>query len=301
MGTMVMNNRLGLSEYTLSHFFEKVIDNYGANPALAIAGEEPLTYAEFGQMVEDVRETLKQLGLKRQDKVVILGQGSPNWTVAFMAVTTLGAVAVPVMDEFPEVDIEHIIYHSDAAAIFITESLHQSLNLPSLEQIKIILSLDSLLLLSEEPQAPSRWKIPGRIMQSRTQPDQETDQIREDDLAEILYTSGTTGHSKGVMLTHKSLVTNLIVGPEILGFIDEDSVLLGILPLAHAFGLITTLSASSLARLRLSSTGCSGSPPDATVPTRASTSPSTMIVRFIEASPETLTVRGRPVTRFPSP
>ncbi len=243
MGIMVMNDRLELSEYTLSHFFEKVIDRYGANPALAIAGEEPLTYAEFGQIVGDVRETLKQLGLKRQDKVVILGQGSPNWTIAFLAVTTMGAVAVPIMDEFPEVDIEHIICHSDAAAIFIAESLYQSLNLPSLEQIKIILSLDSLLLLSEEPQTPSRWNIPGRIMQSRTQPDQETAQIKEDDLAEILYTSGTTGHSKGVMLTHKSLVTNLIVGPEILGFIDEDSVLLGILPLAHAFGLITTLSA----------------------------------------------------------
>ncbi len=237
----MMQNRLGLTAYTLSHFFDKVVEKYSSNPALAVVGEKPFTYLEFGWRVAEVRQNLHRLGLRKNDKVAILGQGSPNWAIAYLAITTLGAVAVPIMDEFPEVDIEHIICHAEVRAIFIDGALYHSLNVPSLEQIDLILSLDDLSLLSDEPATPSRWNITGRIRQSRNQPDQEIEPIEEDDLAEILYTSGTTGHSKGVMLTHKNLVTNLIVGPEILGFINEDSVLLGILPLAHAFGLMTTL------------------------------------------------------------
>jgi len=236
----MMPNRLGLSAYTLPHFFEKVIEKYGANPALAVAGQDPINYTEFGQQVVVIRDNLHQLGLKKQDKVVILGQGSPHWTIAYMAVATMGAIAVPVMDEFPDVDIEHIICHSGATAIFIDGSLYQSLNLPSLDELKIILSLDDFSVLKGELPAPGRKSRAGRKKGSASE---ETSLVDENDLAEILYTSGTTGHSKGVMLTHKNLVTNLIVGPEILEFIDEDSVLLGILPLAHAFGLITTLSA----------------------------------------------------------
>ncbi len=239
----MMQNRLGLSEFTLSHFFERVVEKYGPNPALALIGQEPLTYTELGEHVASVRQNLRQLGLRKNDKVAILGQGSPNWAIAYLAITTMGAVAVPIMDEFPEVDIEHILCHCDASAIFIDGTLYQSLNVPSLEQIAIILNLDDLSLLSDEPATPSRWNIPGRIKQSWSQSDEEIEPIEADDLAEILYTSGTTGHSKGVMLTHKNLVTNLMVGPDILGFIDEESILLGILPLAHAFGLITTLLA----------------------------------------------------------
>lgn len=241
--------KFGLTQYTLDHFFNKVVEQYADRPSLALVGEMPFTYAEFGEKVRNLQQVLRQLNLKKQDRVVILGTSSPNWAIAFMAVTTMGAVAVPVLDEFPETDINHIIRHSDATAIFISENLYQNLNLPVLERLNIIIKLNDFSLLSEKPQAkgkPTVWKqiqdLPELVIKSfdrsahNAAPEAAEEPILEDDLAEILYTSGTTGHSKGVMLTHKNLVSNLFEGPDLLGVIDTHSVVLSILPLAHAFG-----------------------------------------------------------------
>lgn len=236
----------GLTEYTLNHFFDKVLQLYADRPALALVGQEPFTYAEFGVRVKDLQAVLRNLGIKKQDKVAILGQSSPNWGVAFIAVTTMGAVAVPILDEFPETDVDHIIRHAEATAIFISDRLYQRLNLPALEEAQLVLKLDDFSLLAEEPQDKTTvWKqihdFPEMVIKSfdksaPTEPAEDEDAIKEDDLAEILYTSGTTGHSKGVMLTHKNLVSNLFEGPDLLKVIRPDSVVLSILPLAHAFG-----------------------------------------------------------------
>jgi long-chain acyl-CoA synthetase len=237
-------DRLNLQRHTLDHFFERVLAAYPNNTALALIDQEPITYAEFGRRVQEAQQKLLMHGVKRQDKVVILGPSSPNWAIAYMSITTMGAVAVPIMEEFPESDVEHTIGHSDAAAIFIAESLFNSLNLPSLDKVQLVINLDSMALLSREPAGSRFWnQLPERLKQPWSNPEQNAPPIAEDDLAQILYTSGTTGHSKGVMLTHKNLVTNLQSGPVFFDFINEKSVVLGILPLAHAFGLTTTFLA----------------------------------------------------------
>lgn len=235
--------KFGLSQYTLDVFFDKVLEKYPTRPSLALVGETPFTYSEFGVRVNSLKTILRQLGIRKSDKIVLLGNSSPNWAIAFMAITTVGAVAVPVLEEFPESDIDHIIRHSEAVGIFISGTLYESLNLSSLSGIKSVLKLNDFSLLSERSQSKSKiWKeilhLPGKIIKSLEKSDsgKSDDKIHEDDLAEILYTSGTTGHSKGVMLTHKNLVSNLFEGPDLLGVIHEKSVLLSILPLAHAFG-----------------------------------------------------------------
>lgn len=241
MGVMVTQPRINIPRYTLDQFFAGVVEAYGSSTSLATVGETPITYAEFGQKVAGLRQELWGLGLRPKDKVVLLGSGSPNWGIAFMAITTMGAIAVPIMDEFPEVDIEHIIRHSEATAIFVSDALYQSMNLPSLDRLQIIFRLDDFSLLAGEPPQRTFWR-PLHERQERKKKEQATAElealtIEEDDLAEILYTSGTTGHSKGVMLTHKNLVTNLIEGAEMVGIVDENSVVLMILPMAHSFGL----------------------------------------------------------------
>jgi len=235
--------KFGLSQYTLDIFFDKVIEKYPTRPALASVGEKPFTYNEFGIKVDSLKTTLRELGIKKSDKIVLLGNSSPNWDIAFMAITTLGAVAVPVLEEFPETDIDHIIRHSDATGIFISESLYDNLNLSSLSELKNIIKLNDFSSLSEISKTKTNlWKqivdLSGKFIKSFDQSisNKDNEKIHEDDLAEILYTSGTTGHSKGVMLTHKNLVSNLFEGPDLLGVIHERSVLLSILPLAHAFG-----------------------------------------------------------------
>jgi len=235
--------KFGLTQYTLDVFFDRVIEKYSTRPALAIVGEKPFTYSEFGVRVDSLKTRLIQLGVKKSDKIVLLGNSSPNWAIAFMAITTMGAVAVPVLEEFPESDIDHIIKHSDAAGIFISENLYENLNLSSLFELKSIIKLNDFSSLSEiSKNKTNLWTqifdLPGKIIKSfdKSASNTNIEKIQEDDLAEILYTSGTTGHSKGVMLTHKNLVSNLFEGPDLLGVIHERSVILSILPLAHAFG-----------------------------------------------------------------
>jgi long-chain acyl-CoA synthetase len=235
--------KFGLNKYTLNVFFDRVIEKYAERPALAIVGETPFTYYEFGERVNSLRSKLIELRFKKDDKIILLGNSSPNWAIAFMAITTMGAVAVPVLEEFPETDIDHIIKHSDAKGIFISESLYENLNLVSLSLLKNIFKLNDFSLLTEiSKNEPSLWTqifdLPGKIIKSfdRSFSNVNAEEIQEEDLAEILYTSGTTGHSKGVMLTHKNLVSNLFEGPDLLRVINEKSVILSILPLAHAFG-----------------------------------------------------------------
>ena len=90
--------KFGLTQYTLDHFFDKVIEKHADCPSLALVGDEPFTYQEFGQRVDELKSTLQSMGTKKQDKVAILGSSSPNWAIAFMAITTMGAVAVPILE-----------------------------------------------------------------------------------------------------------------------------------------------------------------------------------------------------------
>ncbi len=233
-----------VSKLTLDHLFWALVEKHSELPALAFVGKEPFTYAELGQRVKNTQNKLRQLGLKKQDKVIILGPSSPNWGIAFLAVMTMGAVAVPVMDEFPEADVEYIINHSDAVAVFISEYHYNDMNLPSLDSIGAIFNLTDtdISMFKNEPIKGNRWapfsdrRRSPADKQAQTNGDSEDVEIEEDDLAQILYTSGTTGHSKGVMLTHKNLVSNVIAAPKRVPELRRGTVVLSFLPLAHAFG-----------------------------------------------------------------
>lgn len=235
--------KFGLSQYTLDHFFEKVVETYADRPSLALIGQKPFSYIEFGRRVKGLQNTLHGLGIKKGDRVVILGNSSPNWATAFMAVTTMGAVAVPILEGFPESDMNHIIRHSESSAVFISDAIYENIKLPALEHIRNILSLDDFTFRPGDAKNKSRIRDHIQDFQEKvlktfekhSSPENEIT-INEDDLAEILYTSGTTGHSKGVMLTHRNLVSNLFEGPDLLKVITTESVVLSILPMAHAFG-----------------------------------------------------------------
>ena len=234
--------KFGLSKYTLDLFFEKIIYKYADNPVLSEVGSEPFTYAEFGNRVKKLQLTLHDLGIRNGDKIIILGNSSPNWAIAFMSIMTMGVIAVPVLEGFPETDIDHIIRHSEANGIFISDNLHSSLNLTSLDDLKVIIKLDDFTLYTDETKEKNIWSkiidFHDKVIHALEKEGAlfKNHEIKEDDIAEILYTSGTTGHSKGVMLTHKNLVSNLFEGPDLLKVIHDKSVILSILPMAHAFG-----------------------------------------------------------------
>ncbi len=240
-----------LKKLTLGHFFSAIVEDHTRNRSIGFVGEEPITYGELGKRVTVLKIFLGERGIRRGDKVIILGENSSNWAVAYFAITTMGAVAIPILSDFPESDINHIIHHSEAAAAFVDERMFHYMDLNALESIREVFSLNSFAILKKDlPKTDNFWerlqKFPDKIFESGQAGERypsliSPDDIREDDLAEILYTSGTTGHSKGVMLTHKNLVTNALAAPRALGGVNESSVILTLLPLAHAYGCTTTL------------------------------------------------------------
>jgi len=217
-----------LENFTLPNLLARSVSLYGDRDALGKAGGEIFTYEEFGQSVENMASLLQHNGIKKGDKVILLSENMPNWGVAYFAITKFGAVVVPVLPDFHPSDVHHIIRHSEAKAVFVSDR-----HLPTIEEcekpnINFVIKLETLELIDELTNKSYISKLKSKIKKNP----EESTKPHEDDLASLLYTSGTTGHSKGVMLSHKNLVTNAMSGCNKVTITSED-VFLSILPLAH--------------------------------------------------------------------
>ena len=240
-----------MSSLTLSVFFDHVTEKFSSFPSLAFVGKDSIPYSQLKNKVDRLKLYLLKNGIQKGQKIILLGENSPNWGVAYFAITTIGAVVVPILSDFPESDINHIIRHSEANGAIVQEKFYHSLDLKALENIPLILSLDNFNPLKDEVTRSKRSSqetsdySPTQIKPLTAEElkllEKAGNAIKENDLAEILYTSGTTGHSKGVMLTHKNIVSNALLGPEVIGGLPEGCVILTVLPLAHAYGCTTAL------------------------------------------------------------
>ncbi len=228
-----------LQKNTIALFHNEVIRLYRDRPFLFYVDDEPISYGEYGRKVETLRCLMVSSGLKKADAVVILGPASPHWAIAFMAVMTAGYVAVPIMEDFPKGDIDHIIEDSGAVAAVLSGAYAGKGELPSLNGL-LQFSLEELCLLNRVSLPPREDFSP--FTETPHPASLEADvcgcyPVNPSDVAQLLYTSGTTGHSKAVMLSHNNLVTNLYEGTDLIdNCFDEQSVLLSLLPMAHAFG-----------------------------------------------------------------
>ncbi len=109
-----------LKKLTLLHVLKNSSENYSERPAVSFVGKNVITYGEFKSKVDSVSNYLKSEGIIAGDKVAILSENQPNWGIAFFAVTTLGAIAVPIMTEFHPTEVHHIVRHSESKAIFVS-------------------------------------------------------------------------------------------------------------------------------------------------------------------------------------
>ncbi|MDR1360249.1 MAG: AMP-binding protein [Deltaproteobacteria bacterium] len=239
------------SSLTLRRLLENSARQFAERPCLAGPGEAPLSYREVAESVRTLSHLLRAEGISFGDKVAIIGENCPQWGIAYFAIVCMGAVAVPILTEFHGEAIAHIIRHSEARAVFVSEKLFPKLegaafdpvplcfNLETFSAMALDISRDTLRALKEAGLREfRRWTGKTLGESAPVEPSGE-------DLAAIIYTSGTTGHSKGVMLTHSNIVANTLAVFSIVPINREDR-LLSILPLAHAFeatlGLICPLS-----------------------------------------------------------
>ena len=221
-----------MKQLTLTALLERSVATYSDYPALTYVDAEPVTFRELGRNVTRVSRALSKLGVKPGDHVAILSQNMPTWPVAYFAVATMGAVVVPVLPDFSRTEVGNILEHAEAKVVFASKRL--SSKLPA-DPSRTVIRLDDFDGLPEPDEEPTAWQAPP------TQPE-------EDDLAAIIYTSGTTGNSKGVMLTHRNLVSNVEASRPIAE-IEPGEALISILPLAHTYectiGMLVPLSAGA--------------------------------------------------------
>ena len=231
-----------LDEKTLPAILKRSITNCGDRPALGFAGEKAISYDNLGEQVSRVASYLQDNGVGPGDRVAILSENGPNWGVTYFGITSLKAIAVPILNEFHPSEIHHILRHSGATALFVSERLYHKVEEFDLESLDAVILIDNLSVISPD------WSK-DRLRRLYAEGSRELKRIKhmayqkvglssmnvaEDDPASIIYTSGTTGHSKGVVLTHKNVVSNAIATEKIVPVTKHDR-LLSILPLPHVY------------------------------------------------------------------
>jgi len=219
-----------LENFTLSSLLNRSVDLYRDRPSFGMVSQKAMSYGEFMQKVHKTVEMLQKNGISKGDKVVLLSENMPNWGVAYFAVTYFGAVIVPILTDFHPSDIHHIIKHSEAKAMFVSDKCLESIEEDEIADIKFVIGLNRLEIVEDLTDTSYMTQIKKRLSVLSN----EKSAPSEDDLAAIIYTSGTTGHSKGVMLSHKNLVTNALSSHSKINMLPSD-VFLSILPLAHTF------------------------------------------------------------------
>lgn len=206
--------------------------------------DESFTYGEMAREIAKLHIFFEESGIKRGDKIALIGRNNPRWCIAFLAITTYGAVVVPILQDFSGNDIQHIINHSESRMLFCgdqiwdlidTEDVPMLLGAVSLTDYGCIWQTEgtnlSLLLNDRKVDELFYEKYPDGFDQE----DVTFPEVDNADLIQINYTSGTTGFSKGVMLTGNNLVNNILFAQgEML--IARGERLLSFLPLAHAYG-----------------------------------------------------------------
>lgn len=226
--------------------YEQSFREYWALPALAEFGtSEVLTYGEFARRIARIHLFYKQMGIKRGDKIALVGKNSVTWVTFFMATITYGATIVPILYEFNAHDAQHIINHSEATILLVNQSMWETYDFDEMPNLRTVISLDTRLVLAErsvEGQPTAERFIRNLTRKFRTvyrngfsPEDIKYPTVDKDDVAVLNYTSGTTGFSKGVMLTYDNLAGNIDFGIR-SRLHYEGSRALSFLPLAHAYG-----------------------------------------------------------------
>ncbi|HTG92046.1 MAG TPA: long-chain fatty acid--CoA ligase [Pyrinomonadaceae bacterium] len=198
-----------------------------------------ITAAEFVERVKDVALGLAALGIRPGDRIALLSENRPEWSIADMAILSLGAINVPIYTTQAVDQIEFILADSGSRAVFISNRklfrhARPALNDRHLEKLiffdtDVAEDLDHAIALSELEQ---RGK--DQAQQRPEAFDAYLHAVRPDDLATIIYTSGTTGEPKGVMLTHNNFISNVLAITKGLPIGNTDTAL-SVLPLSHIF------------------------------------------------------------------
>lgn len=233
---------------TLNYILDNSVEQFGELPAIGMATEPALTYREFHDRIIALATCLLEEGIKKGDHVAILSENSPAWGTAYFAIIRLGAIAVPILPDLPEADVHHILSEMAVPVLFISQrQLEKVYELKQKKMPRIITLDDSKATQDVVPVTSFSSYIEEALAVRKSQKDKKKTlfaEVTEDDIASILYTSGTSGYSKAVMLSHKNLTANAFSAAAMLN-IKQGTVFLSVLPMSHTYeftlGFVTPL------------------------------------------------------------
>ena len=224
---------------TLNYTLDRSIERFSEVPAICMATETPLTYREFGERVFALAAQLASEGVKKGDHVALLGENSPNWGAAYLAIVRLGATAVPILPDLPEADVHHILNEMAVPVLFVTSRQLEKIYELNQKELKRIITLDDSAATQDVLDVIhfSNYLEKAFVVKEKMAAEGKLlfDEVHEDDIASILYTSGTSGYSKAVMLSHKNLTANAYSAAAMLDHVQEGTVFLSVLPMSHTY------------------------------------------------------------------
>ncbi len=235
-----------MSFATIPEMFYSIYDKYKDSRhafGYKVDGQwEFLNHEQLREKIECFALGLLNLGIKKDDRVGIVSENRIEWVIADFAIATIGAISVPLFPTTTAKQEEYIFNNCDASAVIVSNNFQlrkiQEIydNIPTLRQI---------IVLNEDFQAEDvNIKTMSSIIETgkeirpaehrRSLIQEHSSQVQEEDLLTIIYTSGTTGNPKGVMLTHKNVISNVLASSNAVNFKEQD-IFLSFLPLCHSY------------------------------------------------------------------
>ena len=205
---------------------------------------EHLSWKNTKDLVLNISSALHEIGVKKNDKISVIADNSYKWCAIDLATISLGAITVPGYTTSNEEEISYLLSHSETSIVFVNgKLLSLILNiLPNLNKIKHVICIDNtnsskfkkfnigFYTFNELLTLGSKSDVKSNIIQHFVS------KIDENDVVSIIYTSGTSNKPKGVMLTHKSIISNIVGARELVSEIKiKDHKFLSIIPLSHAY------------------------------------------------------------------
>ncbi len=232
---------------SFNKYIEQTIRKHWDLPALTDFQGTTYHYKDVARRMAKIHIMLEAAGIKHGDKVAICGRNSSNWATVFFATLTYGAVAVPILHEFKPDNIHHIVNHSESKMLFAGDAVWENLNIEKMPALNAVILLNDLSLLKTDQ--PALIEVRERLNEyfgKKFPTHFRADSIQYypdslDELALINYTSGSTGFSKGVMLSFRNIWSNLKFCVENLDFLQAGDGCVSMLPMAHMYGLMVEL------------------------------------------------------------
>lgn len=222
---------------TLNDLIDISCRKYREFPAIGMALEEPLSYNALHQRILAIAALLRRLGVKQGDRVALLGENSHHWGTVYMAVVRLGATTVPIFPDLPEADVHHILSEMQCDVIFLTQrQIEKIYDLK--QQLHHVITFDDYRdntgLINLRTFSEFLAEALAEFGEEASAESLEFPRVGADDLAAILYTSGTSGFSKAVMLSHANLCANAYSASGVMQIIPG-GVFLSVLPISHTY------------------------------------------------------------------